>query len=53
MYPLRGIARRTMSASRPVVSIGALLGAQALGGAINGWYNRVANWVGAQGPAAS
>jgi len=36
-----------------VVSIGALLGAQALGGAINGWYNRVATWVAGQGPAAS
>ena len=36
-----------------VVSIGALLGAQALGGAINLWYNRVASWVTNQGPAAS
>ena len=37
-----------------VVSIGALLGAQALGGAINGWYSRVAGWVNGQTvPAAS
>ena len=31
------------------VSIGALLGAQALGGAMSGWYNRVATWVGRPG----
>ena len=36
-----------------VVSIGALLGAQALGTGLNGWYNRVATWVNGQGPAAS
>jgi Flp pilus assembly pilin Flp len=36
-----------------VVSIGALLGAQALGTGLNNWYNRVANWVNSQGPAAS
>jgi Flp pilus assembly pilin Flp len=29
------------------VSIGALLGAQALGGNLNAWYNAVANWVAA------
>ena len=28
-----------------VVSIGALLGAQALGTGLNGWYNAVAGWV--------
>ena len=33
-----------------VVSIGALLGAQALGTALNGWYDRIATWVGTQGP---
>jgi Flp pilus assembly pilin Flp len=36
-----------------VVSIGALLGAQALGTGLNNWYNRVATWVNGQGPAAS
>jgi pilus assembly protein Flp/PilA len=35
-----------------VVSIGALVGAQALGTNLNGWYNRVATWVAGQGPAA-
>jgi len=34
------------------VSIGALLGATALGTQLDGWYNRVATWVPAQGPAA-
>jgi Flp pilus assembly pilin Flp len=28
-----------------VVSIGALLGAQALGGELNTWYDNVATWV--------
>ena len=36
-----------------VVSIGALLGAQALGTAINGWYDKVATWVDGQGPTAA
>ena len=36
-----------------VVSIGALVGAQALGTALNGWYDRLADWVDLQGPAAS
>ena len=36
-----------------VVSIGALLGAQALGTGLNNWYNRVATWVNGQGPTAS
>jgi pilus assembly protein Flp/PilA len=35
-----------------VVSIGALVGAQALGTNLDGWYNRVATWVAGQGPAA-
>jgi pilus assembly protein Flp/PilA len=33
-----------------VVSIGAVLGATALGTGLNGWYNRMATWVGTQGP---
>jgi Flp pilus assembly pilin Flp len=36
-----------------VVSIGALLGAQALGTGLNNWYSRIATWVNGQGPAAS
>ena len=36
-----------------VVSIGALIGAQALGTTLNGWYDRLADWVDLQGPAAS
>ena len=35
-----------------VVSIGALVGAQALGTNLNAWYNRVAVWVNGQGPGA-
>jgi len=35
-----------------VVSIGALVGAQALGSGLNSWYNRVATWVNGQGPGA-
>ena len=32
------------------VSIGALLGATALGTQLDGWYTRVADWVELQGP---
>jgi Flp pilus assembly pilin Flp len=31
------------------VSVGALLGAQALGVALNGWYDRAATWVDTEG----
>jgi pilus assembly protein Flp/PilA len=35
-----------------VVSIGALLGATALGTELDAWYTRVATWVSGMGPGA-
>lgn len=36
-----------------VVSIGALAGAQAMGTALNAWYERVALWVNGQQPGGA